>query len=97
MAELTSIPSHSLPPCRPAAFTPSSFNFVGPSPGGPGTGTQQQAGSVSPGGTQAASNVAGTGQPACCACSVQLPVKGVMHPLLLLHLLLLLLRTHSSW
>lgn len=50
--------------CRPAAFTPSSFNFVGPSPGGPGTGTQQQAGSVSPGGTQAASNVAGTGEPA---------------------------------
>lgn len=46
----------------PAAFTPSSFNFAGASPAGPGTGTQQQAGSVSPQGTQASSNVAGTGE-----------------------------------
>ncbi|PRW39301.1 cell shape-determining [Chlorella sorokiniana] len=55
------VPVTTTTPAGTSAFTPSSFNFVGASPAGPGTGTQQQSGSVSPQGTQASSNVAGTG------------------------------------
>lgn len=54
--------SHCSAPTPPrAAFTPSSFQFAGASPAGSGTGTQQQAGAVTPGGTAASSNIAGTG------------------------------------
>ncbi|KAI3431393.1 hypothetical protein D9Q98_004447 [Chlorella vulgaris] len=42
-----------------SALTPSSFQFAGAAPGG--SGFQQQSGSVTPGGTSASSNIAGTG------------------------------------
>ncbi|EFN53910.1 hypothetical protein CHLNCDRAFT_136105 [Chlorella variabilis] len=55
------VPVTTTTPNGVSAFTPSSFQFAGASPAGPGTGTQQQAGAVTPGGTTASSNVAGTG------------------------------------
>ncbi len=45
-----------------AATGPGSYFFSGASPAGPGTGVQQQAGAVAPGGTTAASQVAGSGE-----------------------------------
>ncbi|KAL4856366.1 hypothetical protein ACK3TF_003170 [Chlorella vulgaris] len=42
-----------------SALTPSSFQFAGVAPGG--SAFQQQSGSVTPGGTSASSNIAGTG------------------------------------
>ncbi|KAL4440439.1 hypothetical protein ABPG75_003440 [Micractinium tetrahymenae] len=58
---LGSFPTSAIIPTGQTVTGPGSYFFSGASPAGPGTGTQQQAGMVTPGSTTAASQVAGAG------------------------------------